>query len=145
MGWRQCDKVKQTDGQIVGMPPRRRKRLVVHDLKVNQSRASGRWIEDHVRHRAVAMRPPIIEIRAPQFVCAAKLSRGGLDHARCQRALQDLREQILARKSFDTDSVPAKLCRLPPIVEQAKALNLSPLPLMIVGQELDWNSGNAKE
>jgi hypothetical protein len=81
MGWRQCDKVKQKDGEIVGMPPWRRKRLVVHDLKVNQARASSCWIEDHVRHRAVAMRPQTTEIGAPYSVCATKLARRGLNHS----------------------------------------------------------------
>ena len=69
------------------MPRGGRQRFFVHDFEIDEARAIGLFVINHVRHRRVPVRPAVAELITPKLMRTMIFASGRLEHAFAKRPL----------------------------------------------------------
>jgi hypothetical protein len=69
----------------------------VVNLEINQPRALGRRVINHIGDAGVAVRPSTAKFFGPELMCAPKLFRRGAEHLSGQGSAVQMFPQIFAR------------------------------------------------
>jgi len=84
---RDCDEVQQENQEIVCLTCFHFQRFFVHNFEIDQPRAAGVAVKNHVICTGVAVRPTVAKFIAPELMSAPEFVASCFHHSFCERAM----------------------------------------------------------
>src|SRR4029077_12534123 len=117
----------------------------MNNFKINQPRASGLLIIDHIVHASIAVRPRSTKLAAPELMGAPEFVSCRLHHLPGERPAIEVVPEALSRKFVGTHSVRSRCISAKTIaVKRVEPFYLPPTPLFDFGPETNRYSSDSK-